>query len=395
MFVRRLVRGVRSSWPASETSWACWSLDSGQTSQHGVEAASQTSQLVVALVVDGRGEVLGRRNVLDGHGEVFDRPDAGPPDRPAEARSESHAAECDQDEGRPQVGERVVDVCQLVADLHDQAPDIGRDAHHPVTGAVTGVKGLVHRDRVVGVFLQGLLGPGRHREDPLVARKPCSPLFLRGYLQEIACTLLEGHQFVGRHAIAGAVGAGDETQWRPAGRGRGRQKGDGGLEVGRDLVLQLTADCDVGHQRGEGDGDADGYADQDADPAAEADFAQPRQREPARCPPPLQGFRRAGLGLDVPIGPHLVLGLDVPIGPHLVLGPAGAAGVARLGLGSRQNDGWRQGIGGRWICWTVVVPLPAVLRGPVQFHGTGRAALFTPSSPSAGALRSRRPERCG
>ena len=45
---------------------------------------------------------------------------------------------------------------------------------------------------------------------------------------------------------------------------------------------------------------------------------------------------------------------------------------------------WRR-VGSQWICCAAIMPLPAVLGGPVQFHGQDREALIIPSSPWAGA----------
>ena len=119
-----------------------------------------------------------------------------------------------------------------------------------------------------GFPLQRILGTGRHREEPLVIRKACSPSFLRRYLQEVPSTLLKGDQLVGGYAVTRRTG--DEMQRR--------QAGDGVLEVGGHLALQLPADGDVAHQGGHGHSDAHGYADKDADAAAKTDLAQPGQR---------------------------------------------------------------------------------------------------------------------
>ena len=59
MLVRRLVEGGAQLVAGVGDELSLLALGSGQSRQHGVEAAGQTGQLVVALVVDGGRKVLG------------------------------------------------------------------------------------------------------------------------------------------------------------------------------------------------------------------------------------------------------------------------------------------------------------------------------------------------
>ena len=142
MFVRRLVRGVRSSWPASETSWACWCRDADERRQHGVEAAGQPRQLVTAAVVDRGGQILGAGHVLGRLRQVFHRAHGGPAYGPAERGSQGHAAQGQQDQHPTQEGERVVDVGQRVEDLDRQRARDNADGSDPVPVAIGPPQGL-------------------------------------------------------------------------------------------------------------------------------------------------------------------------------------------------------------------------------------------------------------
>ncbi len=106
------MRGVRSSWPASETSCACCCREERNTGEHGVEGACQAGQLVVSLLVDRRVELLGNRNTLGRRGELLDGANRRPGHGVAETDSESDAGEDDKDQDQPQVCERVPQVAQ-------------------------------------------------------------------------------------------------------------------------------------------------------------------------------------------------------------------------------------------------------------------------------------------
>ncbi len=116
MFVRRLVIGVRSSCEASATSWRWARTDSSSASRepcepldHRVEAGRELADLVVGVVLDPAGQVLGVGDVLRGLGDLGQRREHAPGREPPEAGGERDPAGEQQEQDQSQVREDVVD----------------------------------------------------------------------------------------------------------------------------------------------------------------------------------------------------------------------------------------------------------------------------------------------
>ena len=90
--VRSEVSGVRSSWPASATSWRCRSREAASAASIWLNAVASRAISSSPSTGSGR-EVLGAGDVLDRGGEPADRAQAVAGDRPAGEPGGDHAGE--------------------------------------------------------------------------------------------------------------------------------------------------------------------------------------------------------------------------------------------------------------------------------------------------------------
>ena len=100
--VRSEVSGVRSSWPASATSWRCRSREAASAGEHLVERRGQPGDLVVALDRQ-RAQVLGAGDLLDRGGQPAHRAQAVAGDRPAGHAGRDHAGEAEEEHHDPEL----------------------------------------------------------------------------------------------------------------------------------------------------------------------------------------------------------------------------------------------------------------------------------------------------
>ena len=101
MFVRRLVKGVRSSWEASATKRR-WLRAESSSAASIVEAPGQAAELVRPLVRHAPGEIARLGHLLGRLGEAPHRGERGARDDEPEGRREPDAAERDEDQDRAQ-----------------------------------------------------------------------------------------------------------------------------------------------------------------------------------------------------------------------------------------------------------------------------------------------------
>ena len=117
MLVRRLVSGVRNSWPASEMSCACcWREDARARSMELNDRASRASSSSPS-VVDRRLKILGSGDVLGRRREPLDGADGRPSHQVAEAHSDGDPGQSDDPQDEAQIRQGALDISQGAGDL--------------------------------------------------------------------------------------------------------------------------------------------------------------------------------------------------------------------------------------------------------------------------------------
>ncbi len=129
MLVRRLVSGVRSSWPASAISCAWRSRDEASDRSIWLNDSARTAMSPVALIVIGVSSLV-TRDVFDGGGEFAHRTQTGARHVRANHCGNDHAGHAEDDQDQPQRAEDVVGRLQrpaqnqgVVAQISDRHRD--------------------------------------------------------------------------------------------------------------------------------------------------------------------------------------------------------------------------------------------------------------------------------
>ena len=128
--------GVRSSCPASATSWRWRSREADSAVEHLVERRGEARDLVGALDRQ-RGEVLGARDVLDRAGQPPHRPQAVARDCPAGHRRGDHAGEPEEQHHHTELGSTPA-AGPATARCTSAWPGRGRDGRDAVVAALGG-----------------------------------------------------------------------------------------------------------------------------------------------------------------------------------------------------------------------------------------------------------------
>ena len=117
--VRSEVSGVRSSWPASATSWRCRAWEAESAVSIALNAIDEAGHLVAALDRD-RVEPLGAGDVLDGGGEPAYGPQAVAGHRPAGQPGADHPGDAEEQHHQAEPVEHLVGRLQRLR--QDQRP---------------------------------------------------------------------------------------------------------------------------------------------------------------------------------------------------------------------------------------------------------------------------------
>ena len=124
-FVRRLVSGVRSSWPASCTRRCCSARDNGERVEHPAERRPETAHLVAAGAGHLDIEPTGRPDVLGRLRQPPHRCGHRAGDQPAHGRRGNGHQEDQDERALANVVEHGIDLVEPAGDLHrtDRAAD--------------------------------------------------------------------------------------------------------------------------------------------------------------------------------------------------------------------------------------------------------------------------------
>ena len=280
MLVRRLVSGVRSSWPASATSWRCCTRERLSASSISLKlvASRATSSRPCTSIDAERSWVCG--DVLRGVGQPPDRPQRGPGDEQPERGGERDAAEPGEDEPQAEVREVAVDLGERAGELH-------RDARRGRHGDDPHVLAL-HRSRRAGASR-----PSRPRPRGRAASTGMRPRLVRGPRRRAVRADELHHRLLARRAAS-----------RGSGRAPGRRTAESlirsawSVEPLVDLAAELVAHADVGVARGEQHRDRDrgGRREREPHPQAHATsrstYPTPRTVRIRRGSPPASVLRR-------------------------------------------------------------------------------------------------------
>ena len=357
--MRRLVSGVRSSWPASATSARCPSREAASAAEHRVERCGEPGDLVAAVHLD-RVQALRGGDVLGGDASAA-RPGAGRPGRwqhrPTRASATPTPPTSEQHE--PRAGRAVWSISSVgwaSTQRETVARTVGtattRNAARRRSGGAQRLTAVPARD-------------GELSGRPAAAASTCTTARTVPARRPAGarCAGRSGAKRAGRERCASGVGVA-----RAAVLTGGVRTSD---QLGVALRVQLVADRDVGGDRGEATARPTPTATSSPTAAAQAERARAR---PARDDVRRRARSRRRLAQRVADAAHRVDQAWLAVG---------------LGLAPQIADVDLEGVGGRRE-----VVAPDLLEDPVARRapgaggaGTARAGRTRSASAGSGARR--------